>query len=249
MKINELLKGIKILDIKGDDNRDVMGVEIDSRNISSSYMFVAMRGTVTDGHTYIAKAIEKGASVIVCEELPSDIKEDVTYVRVESTEDCVGRISTVFHGNPSAHLRLVGVTGTNGKTTIATLLYNMFRKFGHKCGLISTVCNYIDERKVETTHTTPDAIELNKLLAEMLEAGCEYVFMECSSHAIVQKRIGGLTFAGGIFTNLTRDHLDYHKTFYYPGLEVCHCSDRICMDFRLCVLYHYLSVLIVGINK
>ena len=213
MKLNELLKGIKILDIKGDDNRDVLGVEIDSRNISSSYMFVAMRGTVTDGHTYIEKAIEKGASVIVCEELPNDIKENVTYVKLASTEDNVGKISTVFHGNPSAHLKLVGVTGTNGKTTIATLLYNMFRKLGHKCGLISTVCNYIDEEKVATTHTTPDAIELNKLLAEMLAAGCEYVFMECSSHAIVQKRIGGLTFAGGIFTNLTRDHLDYHKTF------------------------------------
>lgn len=213
MKLNELLKGIKILDIKGDDNRDVLGVEIDSRNISSSYMFVAMRGTVTDGHTYIEKAIEKGASVIVCEELPNDIKENVSYVKLASTEDNVGKISTAFHGNPSAHLKLVGVTGTNGKTTIATLLYNMFRKLGHKCGLISTVCNYIDEEKVATTHTTPDAIELNKLLAEMLAAGCEYVFMECSSHAIVQKRIGGLTFAGGIFTNLTRDHLDYHKTF------------------------------------
>ena len=213
MKLNELLKGIKISDIKGDDNREVKGVEIDSRKISDSYMFVAMRGTVTDGHAFIGKAIEKGASVVVCEELPEILSDNVTYVKLPSTEDMVGKISTMFHGNPSAHLKLIGVTGTNGKTTIATLLYNLFRKLGHKCGLLSTVCNYIDGEKHETSHTTPDAIELNKLLAEMLEAGCEYVFMECSSHAIVQKRIGGLTFAGGIFTNLTRDHLDYHKTF------------------------------------
>ena len=213
MKLNELLKGIKILDLKGDENREVTGVEIDSRNVIESSMFVAMRGTVVDGHSFIGKAVEKGASVIVCEDLPSEMNDKVTYVKVASTEDTVGKISTMFHGNPSTMLKLVGVTGTNGKTTIATLLYNLFRKLGHKCGLISTVCNYIDERKVATTHTTPDAIELNKLLAEMVEAGCEYVFMECSSHAIVQKRIGGLTFAGGIFTNLTRDHLDYHKTF------------------------------------
>ncbi len=213
MKLNELLKGIKILDIKGGGEREVSGVEIDSRRIADSYMFVAMRGTIVDGHAFIPKALEKGASVIVCEELPVELKEDVTYVKVASTEDTVGKISTAFHGNPSAHLKLVGVTGTNGKTTIATLLYNLFGKLGHKCGLISTVCNYIGDRKIDTTHTTPDAIELNELLAEMLEAGCEYVFMECSSHAIVQKRIGGLTFAGGIFTNLTRDHLDYHKTF------------------------------------
>ena len=213
MKLNELLKGLKILEIRGNADCEVKGVEIDSRNISDSYMFVAMRGTVTDGHTYIGRAVDKGATVVLCEEFPKEMKDEVTYVRVQSTEDNVGRISTLYHGNPSAHLKLVGVTGTNGKTTIATLLYNMFRKMGHKCGLISTVCNYIDDKKVETTHTTPDAIELNKLLAEMLAAGCEYVFMECSSHAIVQKRIGGLTFAGGIFTNLTRDHLDYHKTF------------------------------------
>lgn len=213
MKLDELLKGIKISDIKGDDNREVKGVEIDSRKISDSFVFVAMRGTLTDGHAYIGKAIEKGASVVICEEFPETLNENVTYVKLASTEDAVGKISTTFHGNPSAHLKLVGVTGTNGKTTIATLLYNLFRKLGHKCGLISTVCNYIDDEKHETSHTTPDAIELNKLLAEMLAAGCEYVFMECSSHAIVQKRIGGLTFAGGIFTNLTRDHLDYHKTF------------------------------------
>ena len=213
MKLEELLKGIKISDIKGSEDCEVKGIEIDSRNISDSYLFVAMRGTVTDGHTYIGKAIEKGASVIVCEEFPKEVSDKVTYVKVASTEDVVGKIATTFYGNPTAHLKLVGVTGTNGKTTIATLLYNMFMKFGHKCGLISTVCNYIGERKIETTHTTPDPIELNKLLADMLAEGCEYVFMECSSHAIVQKRIGGLTFAGGIFTNLTRDHLDYHKTF------------------------------------
>ena len=150
---------------------------------------------------------------MLCEELPEVLQEGITYVQVESTEDAVGKVATLFYGDPSHKLKLVGVTGTNGKTTIATLLYNMFRKFGHKVGLLSTVCNYIDDVEVPADHTTPDPIELNELLAKMVEAGCEYAFMECSSHAIHQKRIGGLKFAGGLFTNLTRDHLDYHKTF------------------------------------
>ena len=145
--------------------------------------------------------------------MPEEKAEGVTYVQVESTEDVVGKVATTFHGNPSTKLKLVGVTGTNGKTTIATLLYNMFTKMGHKCGLLSTVCNYIIDEAIPADHTTPDPIELNRLLDRMVQAGCEYAFMECSSHAIAQKRIGGLTFAGGIFTNLTRDHLDYHKTF------------------------------------
>ena len=150
---------------------------------------------------------------MLCEDMPEEKNEGVTYVQVSSTDDAVGPVATLFHGDPTSRLKLVGVTGTNGKTTIATLLYNMFRQFGHKCGLLSTVCNYIDGEAVPATHTTPDAIELNELLERMAAEGCEYVFMECSSHAIAQKRIGGLRFAGGLFTNLTRDHLDYHKTF------------------------------------
>jgi UDP-N-acetylmuramoyl-L-alanyl-D-glutamate--2,6-diaminopimelate ligase len=171
-----------------------------------------MKGTQVDGHQFIARAVELGASAILCEDMPETTADGVTYVQVESTEDAVGPVATLFHGDPTSHLKLVGVTGTNGKTTIATLLYNMFRQMGHKCGLLSTVCNYIDGEAVAATHTTPDAIELNELLERMVQAGCEYVFMECSSHAIAQKRIGGLKFAGGLFTNLTRDHLDYHKT-------------------------------------
>ena len=174
---------------------------------------MAQKGTQVDGHKFIPKAIELGARAILCEELPEEKTEGVTYVQVESTEDAVGKVATVFYGEPSKKLQLVGVTGTNGKTTIATLLYNMFREMGHKCGLLSTVCNYIEDEAIPADHTTPDPIELNMLLARMVEAGCEYAFMECSSHAIAQKRIGGLKFAGGIFTNLTRDHLDYHKTF------------------------------------
>ena len=164
-------------------------------------------------HRFISKAVEQGACAVLCEDLPEEQKEGVTYVQVASCEDAVGPVATMFYGNPSRKLRLVGVTGTNGKTTIATLLYNMFRKMGHKCGLLSTVCNYIEDEAVPASHTTPDPIELNCLLARMVEAGCEYAFMECSSHAIAQKRIGGLRFEGGLFTNLTRDHLDYHKTF------------------------------------
>ena len=175
--------------------------------------FVAIKGTQTDGHRFIPKALELGAVAVLCEDMPEEPAAGVTYVQVTSTEAAVGPVATVFYGEPSKHLKLVGVTGTNGKTTIATLLYNMFRKFGHKCGLLSTVCNYIEGEAIPADHTTPDPIELNKLLHQMVEAGCEYAFMECSSHAIAQQRIGGLTFAGGLFTNLTRDHLDYHKTF------------------------------------
>ena len=171
-----------------------------------------MRGTQVDGHKFIPKAEELGAAAILCEQLPEEKKQGVTYVQVADTEDVVGQVATTFYGNPTSKLKLVGVTGTNGKTTIATLLYNMFRKMGHKCGLLSTVCNYVEGEAYPTDHTTPDPIELNELLGKMADAGCEYAFMECSSHAIAQKRIGGLTFAGGIFTNLTRDHLDYHKT-------------------------------------
>ena len=213
MKLNELLKNITPIRIIGNDDVEITGVNIDSRRIKTGHLFVAMKGTQVDGHLFIGKAIELGAISVLCEDLPEVLQEGITYVQVESTEDAVGKVATLFYGDPSHKLKLVGVTGTNGKTTIATLLYNMFRKFGHKVGLLSTVCNYIDDVEVPADHTTPDPIELNELLAKMVEAGCEYAFMECSSHAIHQKRIGGLKFAGGLFTNLTRDHLDYHKTF------------------------------------
>ena len=213
MKLNELLKNVKPICIIGSDDIDITGVNIDSRKIETGHLFVAIKGTQTDGHKFIPKALELGASAVLCEDIPEEKVAGVTYVQVESTESAVGPVATVFFGEPSKKLKLVGVTGTNGKTTIATLLYNMFRKFGHKCGLLSTVCNYVEGEAIPADHTTPDPIELNHLLSKMVEAGCEYAFMECSSHAIAQKRIGGLDFAGGIFTNLTRDHLDYHKTF------------------------------------
>ena len=213
MKLQELIKNIKPLRIEGSTDVDITGVNIDSRKIKDGHLFVAMKGTQTDGHKFIPKALELGAKAILCEDMPETLQDGITYVQVESTEDAVGKVATLFYGDPSKHLKLVGVTGTNGKTTIATLLYNMFREFGYRCGLMSTVCNYIDGKPIPADHTTPDPIELNELLGEMVKAGCQYAFMECSSHAIHQKRIGGLKFAGGIFTNLTRDHLDYHKTF------------------------------------
>ena len=213
MKLSELLKNVEVLNSFGDVDVDITGVNIDSRRIEKGHLFIAIPGTQTDGHKFIPKAIEQGAAAVLCECFPETRVPEVTYIAVGSTEDAVGKVATTFYGDPSTKLKLVGVTGTNGKTTIATLLYNMFRKFGHKCGLLSTVCNYIEGEAIPADHTTPDPIELNKLLAQMVEAGCEYAFMECSSHAIAQKRIGGLTFAGGLFTNLTRDHLDYHKTF------------------------------------
>ena len=217
MKLSELLKYVKPIAIVGNAEVDITGVNIDSRKIEKGHLFVAIKGTQTDGHRFIPKALELGAVAVLCEDLPegfsAESAENITYVQVASTEAAVGPVATVFYGEPSQHLKLVGVTGTNGKTTIATLLYNMFRKFGHKCGLLSTVCNYIEGEAIPADHTTPDPIELNKLLHQMVEAGCEYAFMECSSHAIAQQRIGGLKFAGGLFTNLTRDHLDYHKTF------------------------------------
>ncbi len=213
MKLSELLKNVSPIETVGSADKEIAGVSIDSRLVRDGHLFIAMKGTQVDGHKYIPKAIELGATAILLEDMPEDKTEGVTYIKVVSTEDASGKVATAFYGYPSEKLQLVGVTGTNGKTTIATLLYNMFRKMGYKCGLLSTVCNYIDGEAVPADHTTPDPIELNYLLSRMVEAGCEYAFMECSSHAIHQKRIGGLKFRGGIFTNLTRDHLDYHKTF------------------------------------
>lgn len=213
MELKEILKAITIKTILGDAGKDITGIEIDSRNVKAGNLFVAVKGTQTDGHAYIAKAVGNGASAVVCENLPDSPDSNVTYVQVTDTEEAVGKLATHVFGDPTSKLDLIGVTGTNGKTTIATLLYNMFRKFGYKVGLISTVCNYIDGEAIPTDHTTPDPITLNKLLGRMADEGCKYAFMEVSSHSIAQKRIGGLRFAGGIFTNITRDHLDYHKTF------------------------------------
>lgn len=213
MKLSELLKNVKVIASQGNIDVEIKDVNIDSRKIKDGHLFIAMKGTQVDGHKFINKAIELGAVAILLEDMPEVLKEKVTYVQVASTEEEAGKVATMFYGEPSRKLRLVGVTGTNGKTTVATLLYRMFREFGYKVGLLSTVCNYINDEEVPASHTTPDPIELNCLLAKMVKAGCEYAFMECSSHAIQQHRIGGLEFVGGIFTNLTRDHLDYHKTF------------------------------------
>lgn len=213
MKLQDVLRKVRPEEIAGNAEVEITSVQIDSRLVGAGSLFVAERGTQADGHRFIPAAIAAGAVAVVCEEFPAEMPEGVTFVRVKSSTSAVGPVCTQFYGDPSGSLTLVGVTGTNGKTTVATLLYNMFREFGFKCGLCSTVCNYIDGEAVPAHQTTPDPVTLNSLLARMVEAGCNYAFMECSSHSIVQKRIGGLTFAGGIFTNLTRDHLDYHKTF------------------------------------
>ena len=213
MKLNQLIKDCQPAQTVGEEGREVKSVQIDSRKVQPGDLFVALRGTQVDGHEYIEKAIGQGATAVVCESLPQHVSEDVTYLVYPDTELAVGPLATACAGNPSQRMKLVGVTGTNGKTTIATVLYNMFRRMGYKCGLCSTVCNHIDGRPIPTECTTPDAVTLNNLLGQMADEGCEYAFMEVSSHSVAQHRIGGLTFAGGIFTNLTRDHLDYHKTF------------------------------------
>ncbi len=213
MKLNQLIKDCQPVQTVGEEGREVKSVQIDSRRVQPGDLFVALRGTQVDGHEYIEKAIGQGATAVACESLPQHVSEDVTYLVYPDTELAVGPLATACAGNPSQRMKLVGVTGTNGKTTIATVLYNMFRRMGYKCGLCSTVCNYIDGRPIPTECTTPDAVTLNNLLGQMADEGCEYAFMEVSSHSVAQHRIGGLTFAGGIFTNLTRDHLDYHKTF------------------------------------
>lgn len=219
MELKNLIHTLDVLEIVGADNVKIAGIQSDSRKVENGFLFVAVRGTAVDGHAYIDGAIAKGAVTIVCEEMPvlseeSKISSEgkVVFIRVKDSADALGKLVSAWYDNPSDKLTLVGVTGTNGKTTIATLLYEMFRKMGHKVGLISTVCNYIDGQAIPTEHTTPDPITLHCLMAQMVEAGCEYAFMEVSSHSIDQKRISGLSFDGGIFTNLTRDHLDYHKT-------------------------------------
>ncbi len=213
MRLNDLLREIQYTRlVLPKDEVEVKSVNIDSRLVEAGGMFIAIKGTQADGHAYIQSAEEKGATAIVCENIPEKQSPNVAYIVVADAQAVAGKIATTFYGNPSQQLRLVGVTGTNGKTTIATLLYALFKEMGHKCGLLSTVCNYIDGKAYPSTHTTPDAISLNSLLAQMVDAGCEYAFMEVSSHALAQERVGGLEFAGGIFTNLTRDHMDFHET-------------------------------------
>ncbi len=212
MKIKDIIVNCNLLELIGDKDVDITKVSFDSRAVEPGTMFFAVRGTQTDGHDYIDKALEKGAVAIVCEKLPKVLKEGVTYIRVDDSGYVLGVGAANFYGNPSKSLKLTGVTGTNGKTTIATLLYRLFTDAGYACGLLSTIENIIDHEVIPSTHTTPDPVELNALLRKMVDRQCEYAFMEVSSHAIDQNRIAGLHFAGGIFTNLTHDHLDYHKT-------------------------------------
>ena len=213
MKLKDLLAGFEVLQVVGNADVEIADIQFDSRRVGAGSVFVAQVGTATDGHTYIEQCVAQGAVAIVLEKAEY-IKEDgICYVLVKNSDEALGKMAHSFFGNPSVSLRLVGVTGTNGKTTTATLLYRLFKSLGYKVGLLSTVVNYVDNKEIVATHTTPDALSLNALLAKMVAAGCEYAFMEVSSHSIAQERIAGLEYAGALFTNLTRDHLDYHKTF------------------------------------
>lgn len=211
--LDELLQGVEVRSLVGDGTVAVGRLEFDSRKVVPGTLFFATRGTQADGHAYIPAAVAAGAAAVVCEELPAERPAGVTFVQVPDSTVALGQVASAFYGHPSRRLKLVGVTGTNGKTTTATLLYRMFRRLGYKAGLISTVVYCVDEREIPSTHTTPDSIRLNAMMAEMVEAGCDYCFMEVSSHSLVQHRTAGLTFVGGIFSNITHDHLDYHKTF------------------------------------
>ena len=213
MILNELIKNISFNEIVGTDKTEVLDIQFDSRLVKPGSLFVAQRGVASDGHQFIAKAIANGASAVVCEVLPEEMLTGVTYVQVADSNEILGILASAFYGFPSKNLKVVGVTGTNGKTSIATLLYKMFLKLGYKVGLLSTISYRINESEETASHTTPNALKIQQLMAEMVEAGCQYCFMEVSSHAVHQKRIAGIEFAGGIFTNITHDHLDYHKTF------------------------------------
>ncbi|MDE6442824.1 MAG: UDP-N-acetylmuramoyl-L-alanyl-D-glutamate--2,6-diaminopimelate ligase, partial [Muribaculaceae bacterium] len=209
-KLSSLLSDIKPLQIIGETDKNIRSLESDSRKVEKDGMFVAVKGLSNDGHKYIPMVASAHVGAIVCEEFPSTFEKGVTYIRVADSAEALGHLASAWYGHPSSRLKLVGVTGTNGKTTTATLLYEMARLEGFKAGLLSTVCNYVGDRAVPATHTTPDPLTLNSLLAQMVAEGCEYAFMEVSSHSTAQKRVAGLRFAGGIFNNLTLDHLDYH---------------------------------------
>lgn len=211
--LNDILKEVHIIAKDGNLNISVRDIIFDSRKVIPGCLFVAVKGTQTDGHQYINQAVEKGAAAIICEKLPEKTAGNIAYVVVKNSAETLGLVASAFYNYPSSKIKLIGVTGTNGKTTTVTLLYNLVRKLGHKAGLLSTVRNYINDNVIEATHTTPDAVQINHLLDKMVQSGCDYCFMEVSSHAIDQHRISGLDFAGAVFTNITHDHLDYHKTF------------------------------------
>ncbi|MCR4560814.1 MAG: UDP-N-acetylmuramoyl-L-alanyl-D-glutamate--2,6-diaminopimelate ligase [Bacteroidales bacterium] len=213
MKLSEILKRTKIIEAVGNIDVEIFNITADSRNIKPQTLFVAVKGTKIDGHTFIYDVVEKGAAAVLCENLPETKADNVCYVRVKDSHEELGKAASAFYGYPSENLILAGVTGTNGKTTTATLLYKLFKKLGYKAGLLSTVENYVDDEVFPTSNTTPDPITINSLMAQMVEKGCQYCFMEVSSHSVVQKRIAGLNFALGVFSNITLDHLDYHKTF------------------------------------
>ncbi|AZA78513.1 UDP-N-acetylmuramoyl-L-alanyl-D-glutamate--2,6-diaminopimelate ligase [Chryseobacterium sp. G0186] len=228
MTVTELVNRIPVVEIHGDNNREVSALVFDSRKVSENTLYIAIRGTVADGHSFITSSIEKGATTIVCEEFPETLAENVTYIKVKDSAKTLGHLASNFYGNPSQQLKLIGVTGTNGKTSVSTLLFDVFRNLGYSAALLSTVEIRIDEEIIPATHTTPDVITINKILAEAVEKGCEFAFMEVSSHGIAQNRIEGLHFKVAGFTNLTHDHLDYHKTFeeylktkkrFFDGLE------------------------------
>lgn len=211
--LQHILFGVALKEVVGTTDQEIVDLQIDSRLVQKGTVFIAIKGVQVDGHQFIETAIEKGASVIVCEQLPATTKTGVTYIVVANTQEAVALMAHQYYGAPSTKIKLVGVTGTNGKTTVATLLFKLFSEMGYTCGLVSTVQNQIGAKIIPATHTTPDAIRLNALLAQMLESGCSHVFMECSSHAVHQHRITGLQFTGAAFTNITHDHLDYHETF------------------------------------
>lgn len=211
MKLSDIIKGVEA-EVIGTTAVEVKDLQFDSRKVAAGTLFVAQRGTKVDGHSYIAGAVEKGAVAIVCEELPEHLTEGIAYVKVADSSNALGLMAANWYGHPSEQLKLIGITGTNGKTTTVTLLHRMFRQLGFHVGLVSTIVNKIDEEELPTGHTTPDALELNQLLRKMVDAGCSYAFMEVSSHAVVQQRIAGVCFAGAIFSNITHDHLDFHKT-------------------------------------
>ncbi len=212
-KLSDILYKVNLLEVKGDTGIHILDITFDSRAVKEGSLFIAVKGVATDGHKFIELAIQQGAVAIVCDKFPTDIKDGITYLKVSDSSVALGIIADNYFDQPSSRIKIITVTGTNGKTTVATLLYRLFQSLGYPCGLLSTVENRINDSVIEATHTTPDAIRINRLLKDMLYAGCTYCFMEASSHAIDQNRLSGLTIAGAIFTNITRDHLDYHKTF------------------------------------